>query len=119
MLDGHSAPSGMLRRCAQPERTKTMRTVRSTRGKASLFAAYGAAALCVAWALCVHVWGASLPGSAAEDAMIPKIETIFAPLSDARSPGVAVLVRRGGRTIFEHGYGVRDLRSLAAIDPET
>ncbi len=44
--------------------------------------------------------------------MIPKIEAIFAPLSDARSPGLAVLVRRRGRTVFEHGYGVRDLNSL-------
>ena len=51
--------------------------------------------------------------------MIPKIEAIFAPLSDARSPGLAVLVRRGGHTVFERGYGVRDLRSPTAIDAET
>jgi CubicO group peptidase (beta-lactamase class C family) len=69
--------------------------------------------------LCVHVRGASLPGGAAEDQMIPKIEAIFAPLSDARSPGLAVLVRQRGRVVFEHGYGVRDLNSLAAINPET
>jgi CubicO group peptidase (beta-lactamase class C family) len=80
--------------------------------------------LCVAVALSVHVRGASLPKSRAaegpaEDQMIPKIEAIFAPLSDARSPGVAVLVRRGGRTVFEHGYGMRDLNSRAAIDAET
>lgn len=76
--------------------------------------------LCFAAVLCVHVRGASLPGGgAAEDQMIPKIEAIFAPLSDARSPGVAILARRGGQTVFQHGYGVRDLSSLAAIDPET
>ncbi len=74
--------------------------------------------VCFAVVLCVHVRGASLPSGAAEDQMIPKIEAIFAPLSDARSPGVAVLVRRGGRMVFEHGYGVRDLQSLAAIDSE-
>ncbi|MBV8514343.1 MAG: beta-lactamase family protein [Acidobacteria bacterium] len=51
--------------------------------------------------------------------MIPKIEAIFAPWSDAESPGLAVVVRRGGRTVFEHGYGVRDRNSRAAIDPET
>ena len=75
--------------------------------------------LCVAVALSVHVRGASLPGGAAEDQMIPKIEAIFAPLSDARSPGVAVLAKHRGRVVFEHGYGVRDLSSLAAIDPDT
>jgi CubicO group peptidase (beta-lactamase class C family) len=75
--------------------------------------------VCVAVALCVHVRGASLPGGAAEDPMIPKIEAIFAPLTDARSPGVAVVVRHGGRIVFEHGYGVRDLQSPGAIDPET
>jgi len=82
----------------------------------------GAAALlliCLAVVLCVHVRGASLPGGAAEDPMIPKIEAIFAPLSDARSPGIAVLARHQGRVVFEHGYGVRDLSSLAAIDPDT
>jgi CubicO group peptidase (beta-lactamase class C family) len=70
--------------------------------------------------MCVHLRGASLPkGGAAEDPMIPKIEAIFAPLSDTRSPGVAVLVRRGGRTVFEHGYGVRELSARVAIDPDT
>lgn len=69
--------------------------------------------------LCVHVRATSLPGGAAEDPMIPKIEAIFAPLSDARSPGAAVLVRRSGHTVFEQGYGVRDLNSLTAIDPQT
>src|SRR5579863_7035849 len=75
--------------------------------------------VCLAVMFCVHVRGASPPGRAAEDPMIPKIEAIFAPLGDARSPGVAVLVRRSGRTVFEHGYGVRDLNSMGAIDPET
>ncbi len=34
-------------------------------------------------------------------------------------PGLAVLVRRSGRTVFEHGYGVRDLRTREPIDPRT
>ena len=51
--------------------------------------------------------------------MIPKLETIFAPLSDAKSPGLAVLVRKGGRAVFARGYGVRDLRTLATIDART
>jgi CubicO group peptidase (beta-lactamase class C family) len=34
-------------------------------------------------------------------------------------PGIAVLVRRDGRTVFERGYGVRDLRARAPIDGRT
>jgi CubicO group peptidase (beta-lactamase class C family) len=97
-----------------------MRIARFSKGTASLVAPCLAGTLCFAVALCVHVRGASLPkGGVATDPMIPKIEAIFAPLSDARSPGVAVLVRRSGRSVFEHGYGVRDLRGRVAIDPET
>jgi CubicO group peptidase (beta-lactamase class C family) len=65
--------------------------------------------------LCLHVRG----DSPSKDPMISKIEAIFAPLSDPKSPGLAVLVRKDDHTIFERGYGVRDLRTFAAIDPET
>jgi CubicO group peptidase (beta-lactamase class C family) len=47
------------------------------------------------------------------------LDAIFAPLADAKSPGVAVRVRQNGRTIFERGYGVRDLRTLTRIDAKT
>jgi CubicO group peptidase (beta-lactamase class C family) len=47
------------------------------------------------------------------------IDTIFAPLVSGKSPGVAVLVCRNGRTIFKRGYGVRDLRTNARIDGQT
>jgi CubicO group peptidase (beta-lactamase class C family) len=46
-------------------------------------------------------------------------DAIFAPLVGARSPGLAVLVRQNGRTLFEKGYGVRDLESGAKIDTAT
>jgi CubicO group peptidase (beta-lactamase class C family) len=97
-----------------------MRNARSSdRNAWSLPVCIAIALLCVV-SLSLHVRGANLPkGAAAEDQMIPKIEAIFAPLSDARSPGLAVLVRRGGRTVFERGYGVRDLQTPAAIDAET
>ena len=100
-----------------------MRFARFSVGGTSLLGFYVAlVATCVAMILMpsVHLRGASLSSQGgAEDQMIPKIEAIFAPLTDAQSPGVAVLVRRAGRTIFEHGYGVRNLNSHAAIDPET
>jgi CubicO group peptidase (beta-lactamase class C family) len=47
------------------------------------------------------------------------IDGIFAPLSDSRSPGMAVLIRKDGRTVFQRGYGVRDLRTFAQIDART
>jgi len=63
-----------------------------------------------------------LPGRravAAEDALTTQIDGIFSPLADDKSPGVAVLVRKKGRTVFERGYGARELRRLAKIDART
>ena len=48
-----------------------------------------------------------------------KIDSLFATLVSGRSPGIAVLVRKNGRTFFERGYGVRDLRTFANIDAKT
>lgn len=45
-----------------------------------------------------------------------EIDSLFAPLTDAHSPGLAVLVRQNGRTVFARGYGLRRLQSLAKID---
>jgi CubicO group peptidase (beta-lactamase class C family) len=47
------------------------------------------------------------------------VESIFAPVAPGKSPGVAVLIRKNGRTLFQHGYGVRDLRTGARIDEHT
>src|SRR5205085_8591940 len=47
-----------------------------------------------------------------------QIDKIFVNLIDDHSPGVAVLVKRGG-TLFQRGYGVRDLRTRAPIDAQT
>jgi len=56
---------------------------------------------------------------AASDALAIQINQIFSALADDKSPGVAVLVRKDGHTVFERGYGVRDVRTFAKIDPET
>ncbi|MGA2592365.1 MAG: serine hydrolase domain-containing protein, partial [Bryobacteraceae bacterium] len=47
------------------------------------------------------------------------VNAIFEPLVEAKSPGLAVLVRQHGRTVFQRGYGIRDLRTLAPIDART
>ena len=44
---------------------------------------------------------------------------MFTPLVTRNSPGVAVLVVKDGRKVFERGYGLRDLRGPAKIDPRT
>ena len=75
----------------------------------------GAVAVVLVGLLCLYVRKAKV----AEDQRMAKLEAIFAPLSDSKSPGLAVLVRRDGRAIFEHGYGVGDLKTLVAIDPQT
>ena len=64
-------------------------------------------------------WGLLLALSAGVAAPAADIDGIFRPLIDAKSPGAAVMVRQNGRTIFEHGYGVRDLRTLRRIDAKT
>jgi CubicO group peptidase (beta-lactamase class C family) len=48
-----------------------------------------------------------------------KIDALFAPLAGSRSPGLAVLVLKDGKKLFERGYGVRDLRSTSKIDAHT
>jgi CubicO group peptidase (beta-lactamase class C family) len=66
-----------------------------------------------------------IPGTASgQDAsnpstVIQNIDAIFAPLVTPHSPGVAVLVVKDGKELFERGYGVRDLHSAAKIDPRT
>ena len=46
-------------------------------------------------------------------------DSVFAQLVKPDEPGLAVLVRKNARTVFTHGYGVRDLRSKAKIDAHT
>jgi CubicO group peptidase (beta-lactamase class C family) len=58
--------------------------------------------------------------TAASDTPVEKkIDELFRAVTDDKSPGVAVLVRKNGETIFAKGYGVRDLRSKARIDART
>jgi CubicO group peptidase (beta-lactamase class C family) len=47
------------------------------------------------------------------------VEKIFSGIVRPGEPGLAVLVRRDGKTVFERGYGVRDLRMKTAIDEKT
>lgn len=64
----------------------------------------------------------SLAYSVILNAAHPRVESvnaILAPLIDAHSPGLALLVRQDGRTVFERGYGIRKLGSDLRIDART
>jgi CubicO group peptidase (beta-lactamase class C family) len=56
---------------------------------------------------------------AAETDLAADIDQIFSALADSKSPGIAVLVRKDGRTVFERGYGVRDVRTFGKINAQT
>jgi CubicO group peptidase (beta-lactamase class C family) len=58
---------------------------------------------------------AQVPASLMEKAT----DAIFSPVTQENSPGLAVLARKNGRTLFEKGYGVRDLRTNVKIDQHT
>lgn len=55
---------------------------------------------------------------AAQD-RIADIDNIFRPLVSSSSPGCAVLVIQNGKTLFERGYGLADLRDGTTISPQT
>jgi CubicO group peptidase (beta-lactamase class C family) len=48
-----------------------------------------------------------------------RTDAIFSAVTQKDDPGFAVFVRENGRSLFEKGYGVRDLRTRAKIDAHT
>jgi CubicO group peptidase (beta-lactamase class C family) len=48
-----------------------------------------------------------------------QLDVVFAPLTNEKSPGLAVLVRKDGQTVFERGYGARELRTHSRIGAHT
>lgn len=48
-----------------------------------------------------------------------KLDALFSSVTKPGEPGLAAIVRDHGKTVFEHGYGVRDLKSQTAIDGKT
>jgi CubicO group peptidase (beta-lactamase class C family) len=75
--------------------------------------------LCLLALLLVFLVASSSRAQSSQDQTATALEAIFSPLANANSPGLAVLVRKDGRTPFERGYGARELRSFAKIDPQT
>jgi CubicO group peptidase (beta-lactamase class C family) len=75
--------------------------------------------LCSLSLLLVFLIVSSSRALSSQDQTATALDAIFSPLANASSPGLAVLVRKDGRTAFERGYGARELRSFAKIDPQT
>jgi len=68
------------------------------------------------------VLAALLPVSIAQNANMPidrQIVAIFDGVATDKMPGLAVLVKKNGRVIFEGGYGVKGLRTDSKIDTKT
>ena len=76
-----------------------------------------AAGLVVAVALSLHAWGGS--AFAQNKTQDKEIDAIFSAVTNGNDPGLAVLVRKDGKAIFEKGYGVRELRTRTKIDAKT
>jgi CubicO group peptidase (beta-lactamase class C family) len=58
-------------------------------------------------------------GQSPDNALAKQIDSIFSGVTQPGDPGLAVLVKNDGKILFEKGYGVRDLRTRAKIDPQT
>lgn len=48
-----------------------------------------------------------------------KLDGLFSTVTSPDAPGLAVLARQNGKTVFERGYGVAELRLKARIDART
>lgn len=49
----------------------------------------------------------------------PTFDDLFASLATSKTPGLAVMIRQDSRTIYQRGFGVRDLRAFTPIDAAT
>jgi len=58
-------------------------------------------------------------GKTAQHPAEKQVDAIFSGIPSANEPGLAVVVRKDGRTIFIRGYGLRDLRSGLPINEHT
>jgi len=81
----------------------------------------------LAWLICAIGAGVSIHDQvfafrfhASEEERLQKYFQSFCPGDSANNtPCFAVLVKKDGKTIFEKGYGVRDLRTKTAVDAQT
>ena len=68
---------------------------------------------------CSLASAALIPAALAQTPTAVQFNAIFSGIASPQEPGLAVLVRQNGRTLFEESYGMRDLRTSLAIDAQT
>jgi CubicO group peptidase (beta-lactamase class C family) len=68
---------------------------------------------------CVLVTALFAPATLAQTPTAVQLNAIFSRIASPQEPGLAVLIRQNGRTLFEREYGLRDLRSGLPIDVHT
>lgn len=69
--------------------------------------------------IAIFVFGIDTKAQTQASSAEKQVDAIFSAVTQENSPGLTVLVRKEGRTLFEKGYGVRDLRTNSNIDPQT
>ena len=62
---------------------------------------------------------AETPAQSPESPTDKRVDRVFSRVTSPDAPGLEVLVRKNGSTVFERGYGVRELRTKAKIDAPT
>jgi CubicO group peptidase (beta-lactamase class C family) len=70
-------------------------------------------------ATCVCLFAALATPALAQRPTADQLNRIFSGIASPREPGLAVLIRQNGQTLFEREYGMRDLRSGRPIDGHT
>lgn len=79
-----------------------------------------AAAVSISACTLLVVWVVAMPAATARrQPTAEQINAVFSPVTSSAAPGLAVIVRKNGKTIFLHGYGLRDLRCHRPVTPRT
>ncbi|MGB7665729.1 MAG: serine hydrolase domain-containing protein, partial [Candidatus Acidiferrales bacterium] len=70
-------------------------------------------------AVCCSILTAFAPSASPQAPTPDQLNAIFSGIASPQEPGLAVLIRQNGHALFEHAYGMRDLRSGLPIDAHT
>ncbi|HEV2421304.1 MAG TPA: serine hydrolase domain-containing protein [Candidatus Acidoferrales bacterium] len=70
-------------------------------------------------AFCLFASWALVSPTSAQTPTTDQLSVIFSGVASSQEPGLAVLIRQNGQTLFEREYGMRDLRSSLPIDADT
>lgn len=69
--------------------------------------------------ICILPLTTVAPAGRAQAPTPEQLNAIFSAVASPGEPGLAVLIRQNGLTLFERAYGMRDLRSALPVDAHT